>query len=426
MPWEFVVSEQKGTAMREWFSEIVLLRHGGAPALLETVFLIIAILSLAAALYFLLSRGLVPLVAFLAERTRIKWDAAMVRHGVFHRLAALGPGMLVRALANLWLTPDGVPAQILLLAAHLWILLISTLVLYAFLNALTEIYNKQPFARQMPIRGFVQSVKLVILIVVLLIAVSTLMGRSPALLVSGLGAMTAVLMLIFKDPIMGFVAGIQLSANRMLAVGDWLEMPKYQADGDVIDITLTTVKVRNWDQTITTVPTYALIADSFKNWRGMQEIGGRRIMRSLLIDMHSVHFMMPEEIERLRKAQLISSYIEDKLEDIERDNRRRRVDPSSPINGRQLTNLGTFRAYLYSYLRAHPGIHPDLIMMVRQLQPRPEGLPMEIYAFTRDTAWVKYEGVQADIFDHILAVIPEFGLRVFQVPSGSDMRRMLS
>jgi miniconductance mechanosensitive channel len=332
-------------------------------------------------------------------------------------------------LAGLWMGPDtpmAAAGNAMQLAATLWMLLFGMLAIHAFLDALVDVYNTLPFARQLPIRSFVQVVKLVTVLVFLIITISMLLGKSPALLISGMGAMTAVLMLVFKDPILGFVAGIQLSANRMLAVGDWLEMPKHNADGDVIEVTLTTVKVRNWDQTITTIPTYALIADSFKNWRGMSEAGGRRIKRSVFIDMTSVRFLNPDDIERLRKAQLLTAYITDKIADIERYNREHGIDPASPVNGRRLTNIGTFRAYLSAYLKFHPGIHQNLIMMVRQLQPTAEGLPIEIYAFTSDTGWVAHEGVQSDIFDHILAIIPEFGLRVFQSPTGSDIRSLVA
>ncbi len=407
--------------MRDYLYQWLNSMQAGAGAL-ATPLIVLAILGLAAAVYLFADRFVARGVAKLAARTRVAWDATLVKRGVFHRLAALTPALAVRALTGWWLSADSVALAVLHVAAHLWALMTGVLILYAFLDALMEMYNAKPYARQMPIRGFVQGVKLVILIGALIVALAMLMGKSPALLVSGLGAMTAVMMLVFKDPILGFVAGIQLSANRMLAVGDWLEMPKYQADGDVIEITLTTVKVRNWDQTVTTIPTYALIADSFKNWRGMQEIGGRRIMRNVNIDMHSIRFLSDADVERLRKAQLISGYIENKLADIEHYNREHGVDSSSPVNGRHLTNVGTFRAYLTAYLKAHPGIHRELIMMVRQLQPTSEGLPIQLYAFTSDTAWVAHEGVQADIFDHILAVVPEFGLRVFQAPSGSDVR----
>lgn len=384
----------------------------------------ITILILAVLLYLLLRRVVVRLIAALAERTRTEWDAMFVRRGVFSRLAALAPGILVHVLAGLWLGPESLAGQVLRVGAHLWLMILGMFCIHATLDALVDIYNTLPFSRQLPIRSFVQVIKLITVLLVLVMAIALLLGKSPALLVSGLGAMTAVLMLVFKDPILGFVAGIQLSANRMLAVGDWLEMPKYNADGDVIEVSLTTVKVRNWDQTITTIPTYALISDSFKNWRGMQEAGGRRIKRSLFIDMTSIRFLTPEDIVRLRKAQLLSRYIDDKISEIERYNQEHGIDPASPVNGRRLTNVGTFRAYLVAYLQAHPGIHQNMIMIVRQLQPTPEGLPIEVYAFTKDIGWVAHEGVQSDIFDHILAVVPEFDLRVFQAPSSSDVRSL--
>jgi miniconductance mechanosensitive channel len=256
--------------------------------------------------------------------------------------------------------------------------------------------------------------------------ISLLMGRSPLLLLSGLGAMTAVLMLVFKDPILGLVAGIQLSANDMLKIGDWLEMPKYGADGAVTDIGLTTVKVRNWDNTVTTIPTYALISDSFKNWRSMSESGGRRIKRSVNIDTTSVHFLTSEEQERLNRNPLLQRYLNDKTQELGKYNQQSEVDLSSPLNGRRLTNVGTLRAYLVAYLRSHPGIHQNMTLMVRQLAPTPEGLPLEIYAFTNTTVWAEYEGIQSDIFDHLLAAIGEFDLRIHQTPSGNDMRSMLA
>lgn len=401
-----------------------LLSDGPATQALKTLTTILVILLLSAGLHLLLVKTVLRVVSAFVRRTRGQWDDILSRRRFFHRLAALAPGLLALALAEAWLTPGNTPTNLMRVAAYLWMLLVGLRCLFSLLDSLGELYNTRPYARQMPLQGFIQGVKLVAFSVVVIVAISLLMGKSPTLLVSGLGAMTAILMLVFKDPILGFVAGIQLAANRMLSVGDWLEMPKYQADGDVTDITLTTVKVRNWDQTITTVPTYALISDSFKNWRGMQEAGGRRIMRSLFVDMHSVRFLAEEDIERLRKAQLITEYIDAKLREIETSNREQKVDPSSPVNGRHLTNLGTFRAYLLAYLQAHPGIKHDLITMVRQLQPTSAGIPLEIYAFTNSTAWPVYEGVQADILDHVLAVVPEFGLRVFQAPSGSDVRAL--
>jgi miniconductance mechanosensitive channel len=394
----------------------------GRPATLVTC---LAILLLGGLLLLLINRFVLKGIGRLIRKSPPLWDDILHRRGVIRHLLKLLPGFLVLGLTEAWLPPGGTASHLMRLASHIWLLVSGLLSLFALLDSIDECYSARPYARHMPLRGFIQGVKMVALSIVLILTVALLMGKSPALLVSGLGAMTAVLMLIFKDPILGLVAGVQLSANRMLAVGDWLEMPKYQADGDVIDITLTTVKVQNWDKTITTVPTYALISDSFKNWRGMQEAGGRRIKRSLYIDSRSVRFLTEDDLARLRKAQLLTHYIDRKLEEIERSNREQSIDPSSPVNGRRLTNVGTFRAYLQAYLRAHPGIHPEMLSMVRQLQPTPQGLPLEIYAFTRTTSWADYEGIQADIFDHVLAVVPEFGLRIFQLPSGDDLSGLL-
>jgi len=280
-----------------------------------------------------------------------------------------------------------------------------------------------------PFRGLIQTIKLVACLLAGLLAISILLGKSPLLLLSGLGALSAILLLVFKDPILGFVAGIQLSANEMLAVGDWLEMPKYDADGDVIDIALTTVKVRNWDKTITTIPTYALISDSFKNWRGMTDAGGRRIKRSVLIDTSTVKFLDQALLNHLKKAELLDQYLNERLQIIERANEKRQInnknlDMSVRINGRRLTNLGTFRAYLLSYLQDHPGIHQGMTLMIRQLDPSENGLPIEIYAFTNTTSWYQYEDIQADIFDHIYATLSEFGLRAHESPTGYDMRAL--
>ena len=411
--------------MYEWLTGLltargVLVAEPLAVALIVLLIVGVALVALAA-----VQVWIVPLVHRVARRTPTKWDEICGNHGVFRRAGWLVPALLVNGLAAAWLVPAAPGAAgVLRLVAHLWLWLTGLLVLHAFLDAATEIYGRFPVSRQVPVRGFVQAMKLVASIVVLIVGLALLMGRSPGLLISGMGAMTAVLMLVFKDPILGLVAGIQLSANRMLAVGDWLEMPKYNADGDVIDITLTTVKVRNWDATITTIPTYALIADSFKNWRGMAETGGRRIARSVMIDVTSIHFLDPAEIERLRRLQLIATYIDEKIAEIERDNREQGIDPGSPANGRHLTNIGTFRAYLAAYLRKHPSLRQDMIQIVRQLQPTPEGLPIQLYAFVSDTRWVGFEGVQADIFDHVFAVAPEFGLRVYQSPSSADVRAL--
>jgi len=358
------------------------------------------------------------------RRTKTVWDDMLVNRGVFNRLSHLAPALVVYALAAF--VAQGRPTAIAVIqrAAMVYTIIVGLLVLDALLNSLVDIYRTFEMARRRPIRGFVQAAKIVLYAIVGIIVVSTIMGKSPNLLLGGLGAMTAVIMLIFKDSILGLVAGIQLSTNQMLHIGDWIEMPKYGADGDVIDLTLTTVKVQNWDKTITTIPTYALISDYFKNWRGMSESGGRRIKRSINIDMASVRFCTAPMLEKFKKIKHIEEYVAKKLDEIGAQNREAGIDESDLINGRHLTNLGTFRAYVVAYLRNHPQVHQGMTFLVRHLQPAETGLPIEIYVFSSDKVWANYEAIQADIFDHILAVIPEFELRVFQNPTGADFRSL--
>jgi len=350
------------------------------------------------------------------------WQGAFFGHKLFGRLALTMQGVVVFVLAGALLEADSMVMQIIEVATHLWIILFALLSLFSLLDALEEISRLTGPASRLPLRGIFQSLKLVGTTVALIFAVAFLIGKSPLLLFSGLGAMTAVVLLIFKDPILGLVAGIQLSANNMLAVGDWLEMPKYGADGDVIDISLTTVKVRNWEKTITSIPSYALISDSFKNWRNIDAVGGRRIKRAINIDATSVRFASDDELDRLRRARLLSDYIEEKAAEIQQANQAEGVDPSSPMNTRHLTNLGILRAYLTAYLADNENINHDLTFMVRQLDAGPNGIPLQVYAFANQTSWVPYENIQSDIFDHIYAIIPEFGLRLHQAPSGHDVQ----
>lgn len=377
-------------------------------------------------LHFVLHRVVMRVLASVQKSGQKVWQQALFERRLFPRLALTVQGIIIYVQAGLWLPDGSMIRDLLQLAAQIWILILALLTFYSVLDTLLLLSNRSAMARSLPLRGLFQGFKLAASILFGILIVAALIGRSPVILFSGLGAMTAVLLLVFKDPILGLVAGIQLSANKMLAVGDWLEMPKYNADGDVIDISLTTVKVQNWDRTITTIPTYALISDSFKNWRGMTETGGRRIKRSINIDVSSVHFLNEDELARLRKAQLLGRYIEEKVADISAYNEANNVDSSSPVNGRRLTNLGTFRAYLVAYLKGHPNIHQGLIQMVRQLQPTPNGIPIEVYAFTSNIEWAVYEGIQADIFDHILAILPEFGLTAHQTPTGTDVKQALA
>ncbi|ASL81673.1 TPA: mechanosensitive ion channel domain-containing protein [Serratia marcescens] len=398
------------------------LEFGGVMSLLMVLGLIVLI---SVVIHLVLHRVVLAALQRRGQQSQRVWQQAITQYKLFQRVALLLQGVIISIQATLWLQSGSQTQAVIVTAAQVWILAFTLLSLFSLLDTLLALLRQSPIANQLPLRGIFQGLKLVAAILIGIMIVSLLMGKSPLLLLSGLGAMTAVLMLVFKDPILGLVAGIQLSANDMLKIGDWLEMPKYGADGAVTDIGLTTVKVRNWDNTVTTIPTYALISDSFKNWRSMSESGGRRIKRSLNIDTGSVHFLSEEEQRRLQRNPLLHSYLNVKTQELSQHNQEIAVDLASPLNGRRLTNLGTLRAYLEAYLRAHPRIHQNMTLMVRQLAPTPEGLPLEIYAFTNTTVWAEYESIQADIFDHILAVIDEFGLRVHQTPTGNDMRGML-
>jgi len=294
----------------------------------------------------------------------------------------------------------------------------------ALLNAGMAIYQHSPGREHIPIRGIVQAVKLVALLFCLILTLSQLANRSPLFFISGLGALTAILLLIFKDSILGLVAGVQITTMDLVRRGDWIEMPKHGADGDVIDVSLTTVRVQNWDKTITTIPAYELVASSFRNWRGMSESGGRRICRAIPIDLNSIRFVDEELLRHLYGIRLLRPYLEQKVREIEEHNRQHISSEEIKVlaNGRRLTNIGTFRAYCIAYLRNHPAIHQDMTFLVRQMEPTAEGLPLQIYVFVKDTRWAVYEAIQADIFDHLLAVLPEFDLHSFQLPAGRDLR----
>jgi miniconductance mechanosensitive channel len=382
------------------------------------------ILLISLVIHFIFHRIVLRFVDKLAQRSQRRWRRAFFERKLFSRIAFVIQGVIIYIQASLWLKPDTVVLEWIQTITVLWILLYILLSIFSLLDALLDVSAGESRLKGLPLRGLFQSVKLIATIVVVILGVSALIGKSPLLILSGLGAMTAVIMLVFKDPILGLVAGIQLSANDMLEVGDWLEMPSYGADGDVIEIALTTVKVRNWDKTITTVPTYALISDSFKNWRGMEQAGGRRIMRQVLIDATSIEFLSDEDIQRLKKARLLEPYLAQKQQEISKYNEDNQFDLSSRANGRRMTNLGTFRAYLLNYLQNREDIRQDLTLLVRQSQSSSSGIPIEVYAFTATTKWAEYENIQSDIFDHIFAVIPEFGLRLHQSPTGYDFSKL--
>jgi miniconductance mechanosensitive channel len=356
------------------------------------------------------------------------WDDALLGKGVIKRLAHVAPAML--AYYGIGFV-TGLPEAVALVVrgvASAYIVLTIALSISSLLTAIGALYEQRDpeRAKARPIKGYLQVAKIVLFLIAAILIIATLINRDPILLLSGLGAMTAVLMLVFKDTLLSLVASVQLSTHDMLRVGDWIEMPQLNADGFAIDISLHTVKVQNWDKTITTIPTWRLINESYKNWRGMFESGGRRIKRALYIDQASVRFLSDEERARLRRFALLENYLARKQQEIESYNETLLAEGKDPINARRVTNIGTFRAYVQAYLEAHPRVHKGMILLVRQLQPGPTGLPIEIYCFTIPTAWVEHEGVQADIFDHLYAILPEFGLRVFQQPSGADVQRALA
>ena len=364
-------------------------------------------------------------IARLARRTTASWDDVVMRHRVLQRVAHLVPALVIYHFATPVLAGYDQLTAVVRQGALIYMIVIAALAADSVVNVGIEIVRGSRLPRELPVRSIAQVLKLVVYAVTAISVLALVLGRSPLLLLSGLGAMSAVTMLVFKDTILGFVAGIQLSANRMVSRGDWIEMPKHGADGDVLDVGLTTVKVQNWDKTITTIPTYALIGESFKNWRGMAESGGRRIKRALYIDVGSIRFCDEEMLARFSKIQYIADYLKDKREEIANWNAARGVEPASLADGRHLTNVGTFRAYVVAYLRHHPMVHQDMTFLVRQLAPTEHGLPIEVYVFSRDQVWSRYEAIQADIFDHLLAVVPEFDLRVFQSPSGRDVERAI-
>jgi len=358
-----------------------------------------------------------------AHYTIQQWDDILVEKHIVKRILYFIPLILLYVLSSPILTGTSLLPLSQTLISVLF-LIAGMMFLDAMLNALLAIYGKSAISKEISITPFVQVLKLVLYFVTGILLLSLLLQKTPLYFLSGLGALTAVLMFVFKDVLMGFVAGIQLIANKMVAPKDWIEMPKYGADGDVLEITLTTVKVQNFDNTITTIPTYALINESFKNWRNMNLSGGRRIKRYVNIDLGSIKFCSSEMLEQFKRIQLISQYIQNRQEEILVYNKKHQVDESTLVNGRRLTNIGVFRSYVEAYLRQHPMIHKDMTFLIRQLSPSENGLPIEIYVFCKDTNWTAYEAIQADIFDHILAVVPEFDLRVFQEPSGSDFQKI--
>ena len=367
------------------------------------------------AFIYIIARLLIrPQIANWVYKSNNRWDNALQEHGFFRRLMHLFPALFIYIATPVLIEDEAVMHGAIIKSAQLYMLYSGVLAVYALLSTIEDVYNASALARRAPITGFIQVSKLAFAIVAILLSISLIVGKSPLLLLSGLTAIAAILLLIFRDTILGFVAGIQIAANRMFNTGDWISMPKYEVDGEILEIGLTNVKVQNWDNTISTLPTYSLTTEAVKNWRGMQESGGRRIKRAVYIDIHSIKLCDNNMLERLSGIRFINDYIEKKKTELRDYHRDMSIDESDLLNSRRLTNIGTFRAYLEAYLRKHPNINQDLTLMVRQLPPNELGLPLEIYCFSAEKAWVKYEKIQADVFDHVMAMLASFELRAYQ------------
>lgn len=370
---------------------------------------------------FITKKIVIRFITHIVNNNKYQWDNILLEKKVFHKLSHIVPAIIIYYFAEAF-TYQALIEK----GAITYIIIVVLILLGSLLNAVHDIYQTFEISKIQPIKGYIQVVKIIIYVLGIILVIANLIGENPLIILSGLGALSAVFLLVFKDSLLGLVAGIQLSSNDMVRVGDWIEMPKYGADGDVIDLSLNTVKVQNFDKTITTIPSYALISDSFKNWRGMQVTGGRRIKRSIFIDTTSIAFCSEEKIEKLRYIHYLTDYIETRQREITEYNIKHRIDTSNQVNGRALTNVGLFRTYISNYLKNHPGIHKEMTMIVRQLAPNEHGLPIEIYAFSNDINWAVYESIQSDIFDHLFAIASEFDLRLFQNPTGNDFKAMSS
>lgn len=358
------------------------------------------------------------------EKTPSKRDDILLKNKVFKRLCLLIPAYIIRYNIVAAIPSFPILSSTIILFTKIYEVFVYSRVLDGILTTLNDIYDTYEISKSKPIKGFIQVLKTIIYIVCFLLIIAILTDKQLSNILIGLGTLSAVLMLVFKDPILGFVGGLQLTINDMLRIGDWIVMEKSKADGEVLEIGLTTVKVQNWDMTITTIPTYTLISDSFTNWRGMENSGGRRIARSFVIDIDTVKFCTPEMLERYKKYQLVSNYIIEKEKEVEEYNKTHNIDESNLVNGRRQTNIGIFRAYLTEYLGNSPYINKDMTFMVRQLAPTEFGIPIQIYAFSSNKEWIKYENIQSDIFDHIFAVVPMFDLKIYQKPSSNTLEKI--
>lgn len=373
--------------------------------------------------FFITKRIIIAYFYKLVRKSPVKWDDLLADQGVFNNLAHIVPAVFVRLLAPGIFNDFELVLPYIIKLTDIYLIIVGMTIVVALLKVAELAFSSLPAFKDKPLTSYFQLIRILFYITTAIFVFSVLLGKSPLYFLSAFGAMTAILLLVFKDTILGLVASVQMSSNDMVRVGDWIEMPKFNADGDVIAINLNTVKVQNFDKTITTIPTYYFITDSFRNWRGMVQSGGRRIKRSIFVDSNSIRFVDPETREELKKIHLITNFVSGRQQEIEAFNTKNNIDTSVLINGRRMTNIGVFRYYIESYLKSHPGIKKEMTIMVRQLAPEDKGIPLEIYCFTNTTVWLQYESIQADIFDHLFSAARYFDICLFQQPSGNDITR---
>ncbi|PLX14433.1 MAG: mechanosensitive ion channel protein MscS [Marinilabiliales bacterium] len=411
---------------KNWLIENFDLSHIQAVYVKTFIFIIaIAILSIIA--NYVTKKIILTVLQRIILKSKTKWDDVLLEKKVFNNLSHFAPALVIFYSIGFAMLEFPGWIELIKSGVYVYIAVIGIAVFFSFINAVEAIYNSRPNAKNRPIKAYLQVLKVLIAVVATILIVSILFNKNPASIIAGLGVFVTALMFLFKDSLLGLIGGIQLTSNDMVRLDDWISMPSRGADGTVIDITLNTVKVQNWDKTISTIPTYSLMTESFKNWRGMEESGGRRICRSINIDVKSIKFCDDKLVEKFKKIHLIKDYIESRLNEIEAHNKENNYDTSVLVNGRRITNIGTFRIYIEEYLKNHEQIHNDgMTFLVRQLEPSEKGLPLQIYVFSKIQAWVDFEAVQSNIFDHLLAVVPEFELRLFQNPTGEDFQKLMN
>jgi len=407
-----------GHKLLTWLESFGIIPHFAI--LLQSIIVFIILVLLAIISDFIARKIILSLIAKMVKKTKTEWDDILLKRNVFNKISHFAPAIIIYMSAGL-INHQGL-SNFVIGASHIYMIMLLIVLLDNFLSSIIDIYQSMPMSKNRPIKGFVQVIKIFFYAMGTISIIALLFDKNPLSIIAGMGAFAAVLILVFKDTILGFVASVQLSVNQMVNVGDWISMPTKNTDGTVIDISLNTVKIQNWDKTISTIPTYCLISESFSNWKGMEDSDGRRIKRHICIDMKSVHFLTDNEISEFGKIDLISDYIKNKKDEIAKYN----LNGKSSLNQRRLTNVGTFRIYLEEFLKHNKNINTEMTFLVRQLQASEKGLPIEIYVFSKDKEWANYEAIQSDIFDHILAVLPEMGLSVFQNPTGDDFQKILN